>query len=357
MDLVLSPAEVRVLGSLLEKERTVPATYPMTLNGLVTACNQSSSRDPVTDLSEHQVEAALDRLKAQHLVRKVLPTTGSRVVKYRQVAQDALTVDDPQRAVLTVLLLRGPQTPQELKVRTERIHPFADAGEVEATLEDMAGWGEPLVRLLPRAPGQRDARWAHLLAGEPADPTGGTTAGADGATTAAGGGPSPEGGTAAPAPDPAVHRELAPLAGRWTGSGQGHYPTIDGFSYHERIELVPVAGKPVLAYRSTTTASDDGRGLHAESGFLRRVGDGAVELVVAGAPGVAETCAGLVEVGATGVEVALVSETVVGTPTAKEVTATERTYRVEGDVLTYDLAMAAVGEPLTHHLHATLRRA
>lgn len=354
MDLVLSPAEVRVLGSLLEKERTVPATYPMTLNGLVTACNQSSSRDPVTDLSEGEVEAALDRLRAEHLVRKVLPTTGNRVVKYRQVAQEALTVDDPQRAVLTVLLLRGPQTPQELKVRTERIHAFADAGEVEATLEDMAGWGEPLVRLLPRAPGQRDARWAHLLAGAPPDPAGDAAeAGATDGATPGGARPAP---SAVPTPDPSVHGALVALAGTWTGSGEGHYPTIEGFSYQERIELVPVAGKPVLAYRSTTTASDDGRGLHAESGFLRRVGDGSVELVVAGAPGVVETCSGLAEVGATGVEVALASDAVVGTPTAKEVTATERTYRVEGDVLTYDLAMAAVGEPLTHHLHATLHR-
>ncbi len=348
MDLVLTAAEVRVLGSLLEKERTVPATYPMTLNGLTSACNQSSSRDPVMDLSEDEVEAAVERLKAAHLARKVLPTTGSRVTKYRQVAQDALTVDDAQRAVLTVLLLRGPQTPQELRTRTERIHAFTDAEEVEAVLEDMAGWGEPLVGLLPRRSGQRDARWAHLLAGEPAEP------GDEGAPTRA---TSTATAPAGPAPDPAVHGPLAALAGTWAGSGEGHYPTIDAFAYHERIEVVALPGKPVLSYRSSTTAADDGRGLHAESGFLRLVGDGAVELVVAAAPGVVETCSGIVEAGATGAEVALTSDDVVGTATAKEVTATERTYRVEGDVLTYDLAMAAVGQPLTHHLHATLRRA
>ena len=346
MDLVLTPDEVRVLGSLLEKERTVPATYPLTLNAVVSACNQTSSRDPVMALSEAEVEAALDGLKAHHLVRKVLPTTGSRVTKFRQVAQDELTVDDPQRAILTVLLLRGPQTSQELKTRTERLHPFADAEEVVATLEDMAGWGEPLVRLLPRASGQRDARWAHLLAGEPVAPS--STAPVGGSAPSA---PAP----AAPVGDPAVHGPLLALVGTWTGGGEGHYPTIEAFTFTERIEVVPIPHRPRLAYRSSTVGAD-GLPLHGESGFLRVVGDGEVELVVAAAPGVVEVCSGLVEATATGVEVELASDAVVGTATAKEVTATERTYRVEGDVLTYDIAMAAVGQPLTHHLHATLRR-
>lgn len=346
---VLSPVETRVLGALLEKERTVPATYPMTLNALVSACNQSSSRDPVMALTETEVEEAFDRLRAEKLVRRVLPTTGSRATKYRHVAQDELTVDDPQRAVLTVLLLRGPQTPQELKTRSERIHAFADAEEVEATLEDMAGWGEPLVRLLSRRSGQRDARWAHLLSGEPRDdpaPPAAPRSDADPARQS----------LAAPPPDPALHGALGPLAGTWTGPGEGRYPTIQGFGYQERIEFTPVPGKPILAYRSTTTASNDGRNLHGESGFLRLKGDGVVEMTVASAPGVVEVCSGLVEVEATGPEVVLASDAVAGTPTAKEVTATERTYRVEGDLLTYDIAMAAVGQPMTHHLHATLRR-
>ncbi len=347
---MLTAVEARVLGSLLEKERTVPSTYPMTLNGLTSACNQTTSRDPVMELSEAEVEAGVDRLKAEDLARKVLPTPGSRVVKYRQVAQDALTVDDPQRALLTVLLLRGPQTPQELKTRTERIHPFADAEEVSAVLDDMAGWGEPLVRLLPRKSGQRDARWAHLLAGEPSETT--APAGAAPAPRADHGQVAPP----APAPDPSLHGPLAALAGTWTGSGEGHYPTIEDFSYQERIEVVPIPGKAVLAYRSTTTAADDGRGLHGESGFLRLAGDGAVELVVAAAPGVVEVGSGLVEAMATGLVLELTSDTVAASATAKEVTATERTYRVEGDVLTYDLAMAAVGQPLTHHLRATLHR-
>lgn len=351
MDVELTPVEVRVLGALLEKERTVPATYPLTMNALVAACNQSSSRDPVMDLDEPEVEAAFDRLRAEKLARKVLPTTGSRVTKYRHVAQDELTVDDPQRAVLTVLMLRGPQTPQELKTRTERIHPFADADEVDATLRDMATWGDPLVRLLPRRPGQRDARWAHLLSGEPT-PDDGASAGSE---TTGRRGASPV--VSPPAePDPVLHGALAGLAGTWTGTGEGHYPTIQTFAYHERIEITPVPGKPVLAYRSATAATDDGRGLHAESGFLRLTGDGGVELTVAAAPGLVEVCSGLVEVEATGPVVELTSGAVVGTPSAKEVTATERTYRVEGDVLTYDISMAAVGWHLTHHLHATLRR-
>lgn len=180
MELELTPVEARVLGSLLEKERTVPATYPLTMKALLAACNQTSSRDPVMVLAEAEVEAAIETLKAHKLMRKVLPSHGDRSVKYRQVAVEVLTVDEPQRALLTVLLLRGPQTPQELKTRTERLHPFADAAAVEEVLTDMAGWGDPLVRLLPRRPGQRDARWAQLLTGEPdlsaaeltAEPTG-----------------------------------------------------------------------------------------------------------------------------------------------------------------------------------------
>ncbi|HXH58225.1 DUF480 domain-containing protein [Iamia sp.] len=347
MDVVLTAVEVRVLGSLLEKERTVPATYPLTMKALVAACNQSSSRDPLMDVSEAEVDAAVEGLKAHKLVRKVLATTGTRATKYRQVAQEALTVDDAQRAVLTVLLLRGPQTPQELRTRAERLHPFGDAEVVRETLVDMAGWGDPLVAELPRRRGQRDTRWAHRLAGEPSEPEVAEP------TSVA---PVPPTGPAVPAPDPVLHGELVALVGTWVGPGDGHYPTIAGFSYAEQIEVTPVPGKPLLAYRSVTSAADDGRGLHAESGFFRLTGDGGVELVVAAGPGIVEACAGIVERTATGVGVELASEAVAGTPSAKVVTATERSYRVEGDVLTYDVSMAAVGHPVAHHLRATLRR-
>lgn len=159
----LDPVEQRIVGSLLEKERTVPASYPMTLNGLRTACNQSSSREPVMDLDESVIEAALDGLKAKGITRMVYASSGARAVKYRQVLDERLGIDDAERAILTVLLLRGPQAPGELKTRAERLHGFADREEVERQLQAMAGAPEPLVRQLERLPGQQDHRWIHLL--------------------------------------------------------------------------------------------------------------------------------------------------------------------------------------------------
>lgn len=159
----LDDVEQRVVGSLLEKERTVPASYPMTLNALRTACNQSSSRDPVVDYDDATVVAAVDRLKARGLARMVYASHGSRVVKYRQVLDERLDLADADRALLTVLLLRGPQAAGELKTRTERLHPFADRGEVEACLGALAGADAPLVREQDRQPGQQDTRWVHLL--------------------------------------------------------------------------------------------------------------------------------------------------------------------------------------------------
>ena len=160
---VLDPVEQRIVGSLLEKERTVPASYPMTLNGLRTACNQSSSREPVMDLDDGTIEAALDGLKAKGLTRMVYASSGARAVKHRQVLDERLGLDDASRAIVTVLLLRGPQAPGELKTRTERLHGFADRDEVEAVLQAMADAPAPLVRRLERLPGQQDHRWIHLL--------------------------------------------------------------------------------------------------------------------------------------------------------------------------------------------------
>lgn len=347
MELDLSPVEARVLGSLLEKERTVPATYPLTMSALVTACNQSSSRAPVMTLSEAEVEAAVESLKARKLVRRVLASHGARATKHRQVADETLGLDGPSGAVMALLLLRGPQTPQELLTRAERLHRFRTPDEVEATLRALAEREPPLVRLLPRQPGQRGARWAHLLSGEP-------DVAADGAAPAPP--PAPPTAPRPPAVQAALHGELRALVGTWIGSGEGRYPTIESFGYTEEIVIEPVPDKALLTYRSRTRAVDDGRGLHAESGFLRLLGDGAVELVVAAGPGVVEVASGLVDDGATALEVVLASDAVVTTPTAKSVTATERTYRVAADTLTYDIAMAAVGEPLTHHLSARLQR-
>ncbi len=159
----LDAVERRVLGSLLEKERTVPASYPMTGNGLRTACNQSSGRDPILDLDDRAVTDALDRLKAAGLVRFVHAGSGARVVKYRQVLDERLDLDGGQRAVITLLLLRGPQTPGELRSRAERLHPFGELGQVELALTSLRDRPDPLVRELDRRPGQKERRWVHLL--------------------------------------------------------------------------------------------------------------------------------------------------------------------------------------------------
>ncbi len=160
---VLDAAEQRVLGSLLEKEITVPASYPMSVNSVRTACNQSSSREPVVDYDEELVHQTLRALKEKDLVALTWQGAGSRVVKYVQTFAQRRGIAPDERALLTVLLLRGPQPAGALKTRTERLHRFADRAEVEACLARMAG-GEPaMVRELPRQPGQQDTRWIHLL--------------------------------------------------------------------------------------------------------------------------------------------------------------------------------------------------
>jgi uncharacterized protein YceH (UPF0502 family) len=163
LDLDLDAVDQRVLGALLEKQRTVPATYPMTLNALRSACNQTSSRDPVTDYDEPMLQERLKDLKERGLVRIVWADRGPRTLKYHQLLDEKLPLDEAERALLTVLLLRGPQAPGELRTRTERLHAFADRGEVEQVLRRMAGSADPRVHELPRRPGQHDARWVHLL--------------------------------------------------------------------------------------------------------------------------------------------------------------------------------------------------
>ena len=160
---VLDAVEQRVLGCLLEKQVTVPATYPLTLNALRTACNQTSSREPVMDLDEKAVETTARALRDRGLLRIVWADTGRRVLKYHQTLSEVLTLPDDEKALVTVLLLRGAQSPGELKVRTERLHPFGDRGDVEAVLERLAARTEPLVRKLDRRPREQDHRWVHLL--------------------------------------------------------------------------------------------------------------------------------------------------------------------------------------------------
>jgi uncharacterized protein len=160
---VLDAAEQRVLGSMLEKEITVPASYPMSVNAVRTACNQTSSREPVVDYDEELVHQTLRALKDKDLVALTWQGAGSRVVKYVQTFAQRRGIAPEERALLTVLLLRGPQPAGALKTRTERLHRFADRTEVEACLARMAGGETAMVRELPRQPGQQDSRWIHLL--------------------------------------------------------------------------------------------------------------------------------------------------------------------------------------------------
>jgi hypothetical protein len=160
---VLDAAEQRVLGSLLEKEVTVPASYPMSINAVRTACNQTSSRDPVVDYGEELVHQALRSLKEKELVALTWQGSGSRVVKYVQTLAPRRGLAPDERAVLTVLLLRGPQPAGALKSRTERLHAFTDRTEVEACLARLSAGETPMVRELPRQPGQQDTRWIQLL--------------------------------------------------------------------------------------------------------------------------------------------------------------------------------------------------
>jgi uncharacterized protein len=172
---VLDPVEQRVLGCLLEKQITVPATYPLTLNALRSACNQTSSRDPVMELDERSLETTARALRDRGLLRIVWADTGRRVLKYHQTLVDVLGLAADERALITVLLLRGAQTPGELKARTERLHPFPDRDGVEACLQRLAGLTDPLVHRLERRPGQQDHRWMHLLGPVPeASPSGPT---------------------------------------------------------------------------------------------------------------------------------------------------------------------------------------
>ena len=161
---MLSVVEARVLGCLLEKERTTPDQYPLTLNALVSACNQSTSREPVMHLDDHEVDAVLVELKAEGLLRFVHPSHGRSVTRYRQVADEAWGLDAPSAAVVAVLLLRGPQTVAQLRTRTERLHAFESVEAVDTALQVLAAQGQ--VRLLDRQPGQKEARWQQLLAEE-----------------------------------------------------------------------------------------------------------------------------------------------------------------------------------------------
>ncbi|WP_229123686.1 DUF480 domain-containing protein [Enemella evansiae] len=162
-EIELDAIEQRVLGSLLEKQKTVPGSYPLSLNALRTACNQTSSREPVSDYDDQQLEACLRGLKDRELVRFVWAGKGSRALKYHQRLDEQLELADDERALITVLLLRGPQSAGELKTRTDRLFPFPDKEAAEQVLRRLAERDTPLTRELERLPGHRDPRWVHLL--------------------------------------------------------------------------------------------------------------------------------------------------------------------------------------------------
>jgi uncharacterized protein YceH (UPF0502 family) len=178
----LTPLEARVLGVLVEKQATVPDTYPLSLNALVSGVNQKTAREPVMNATDAEVLTAVDGLKALSLV---FEGSGSRVVRFEHNLPRVYRLDAAAAALLATLLLRGPQTSAELRLHGERLHRFADIASVEGALDALAGNDPPRVLRLPRAPGEREARWVHLLCGEVALPEH-RPAAADGGAASAG---------------------------------------------------------------------------------------------------------------------------------------------------------------------------
>ena len=162
---ILSEVETRVLGSLVEKELTTPDYYPLSLNALLNACNQKSNRDPVMNLNENAVSQALRSLDKEGLAGRA-DGMDNRVTKFEHRLQEGFNFDRREIAILCELLLRGPQTPGELRSRADRMHPFDDLGQVQSTLQRLAQREPPVVKMLPRQPGTKESRYAHLLSGD-----------------------------------------------------------------------------------------------------------------------------------------------------------------------------------------------
>lgn len=162
----LTAIETRILGCLLEKERVTPENYPLSLNSLASGCNQTTNREPVTAYDSRTLEKGLESLRARRFVT-ALTGAGSRVQKYRHNFLDHFELERREVALMTVLMLRGPQTAGELRQRTERLYAFGTLEEVESCLQGLCAGDDPLVRYLPARPGQKERRYAHLLSGEP----------------------------------------------------------------------------------------------------------------------------------------------------------------------------------------------
>jgi len=168
MDIELNPIEVRALGCLIEKEIATPDNYPLSLNALRNACNQKSNRDPLMMRDEGTIIGAVDNLRMTHQLAIEVTSTESRVPKYKHCLPNRWSLSPAQTAILCELFLRGPQTPGDLRAHASRLHPLADAHEVEEILRELESREDgPFVLHLPREPGKRERRWAHLLSGEP----------------------------------------------------------------------------------------------------------------------------------------------------------------------------------------------
>ena len=246
----LSDVEIRVLGSLLEKQRTTPDAYPLSLNALRLACNQATNRDPVVDYDEAQIREALTRLGRARYTR-LTSTQGSRAAKFRHLIDETLGVGAPEQAILAVLMLRGPQTPGELRQRTERLHAFADSEALGAALRTLIDRG--LAERLERRPGQKEERYAHRLG----------AAGGDGGASAATGGPLAAGGALA-----AAHDDGTPAQ---TRAAPVSAPSAAG-SPAPGSDAAPAAPDPAMA-----GSGDDAARLDR---LERRVGELAAELAM-----------------------------------------------------------------------------
>jgi uncharacterized protein YceH (UPF0502 family) len=167
----LSPVEARVIGSLAEKQLTTPQQYPLTMSALVLACNQTSNRDPVVTYDDGTVEPALSSLREAGLLRLVHPSHGRSAIRYRQVLDERFGLDARSLSILSVLLLRGPQTIGELRARTERMADFGSLEEVETELDRLAAGDDPMVGRLSRRPGQKEERWAETLSTPMSEPS------------------------------------------------------------------------------------------------------------------------------------------------------------------------------------------
>ena len=166
MEIELSPVEARIVGALMEKEKTTPANYPLSLNAVTTACNQKSNRNPVMNIDESLIAGALDGLGFHKQLTKRLLSDDSRVPKYRHAMTESFHLTEPEYAALCVLLLRGPQTLGEIRGRSERLFAFESLEQIEKTLQQLADRENPIVKKLPRQTGRKEGRYAHLLCGD-----------------------------------------------------------------------------------------------------------------------------------------------------------------------------------------------